>query len=77
MKIISSDGLREYAVTPQTLFNDAICDPECQGYMFRGTCRHIREAQEHVCMWCSDDLETELCTLCAKEAVVVEIPEKS
>lgn len=74
VSVLSSDGTREYLVTTPTLFSDGICDPECPGYSFRGSCRHLSVAMEQVCRWFSKDLEAAVCERCGKEAVTVDVP---
>jgi hypothetical protein len=76
VEVESSEGGRTYTVTtPTMLGNDAVCDEECKGYMFRGKCRHIQEAIDRaVCFWGGSEGETN-CPSCGREAVEIIVPD--
>lgn len=46
-----TDKDRRYIVhvNPWGKVSEFIC--ECAGYVYRGTCRHQKEALEHICFW--------------------------
>lgn len=51
VKVPSSDGFTEYTVlvNPWSTIEENIC--QCEGYQYRGTCRHQQEAMEILCQW--------------------------
>jgi hypothetical protein len=76
IEIASSSGEGVYFVTTPTLYTEGICDPECKGYMYRGTCRHIAAAvDEAVCFYGTNDQDITHCRQCGKELQVVLLPD--
>lgn len=75
VEVPSSSGEGVYFVTTPTLYTDGICDPECKGYMYRGTCRHIDQAlNEAVCFYGTNDLKITTCPHCGEELLDAVIP---
>lgn len=75
VEVLSSKGEGVYFVTTPTLYTEGICDPECPGYMYRGTCRHILAAtEEGVCFYGTKDPQNTKCRQCGRELVSVIIP---
>lgn len=75
VEVSSSSGDGVYFVTTPTLYTEGICDPECKGYMYRGTCRHIKAAvDDAVCFYGTTDESHTHCRQCGKELIVVVIP---
>jgi len=75
VEIKSGTSDRIYEVTTPTLWNPhGICDPECKGYMYRGYCRHIKEAvNEAVCFYGTKDQTEKTCRSCGRELIDVII----
>lgn len=54
----------------KTLFNDSFCD--CEGFEFRGYCRHTEELDEDYCRWFTGDVSEpmpESCPSCGGEVI--------
>jgi hypothetical protein len=75
VEVSSSSGDGAYFVTTPTLYTEGICDPECKGYMYRGTCRHIAKAvDEAVCFYGTTNDQNTKCRQCGKELISVLLP---
>lgn len=76
-KVLSSDGETEYSVIvvePTDHPNDYIC--ECEGFEFRGTCRHQQEVAEMICTWTARDeeqVEADICPRCGRETDFITV----
>jgi hypothetical protein len=76
VEVPSSSGEGVYLVTTPTLYTEGICDPECKGYMYRGTCRHISKAvDEAVCFFGTKDPNIKNCRQCGRKLIAIFIPE--
>jgi predicted RNA-binding Zn-ribbon protein involved in translation (DUF1610 family) len=58
---------------PNDPVEDYIC--ECDGYLYRGTCRHLQEAKELLCRWDGDPIQTKeqasdmICPKCGNKTI--------
>ena len=79
----SSDGAAHYEVNIPPWDRDeqegAVCS--CDGFRYRGTCRHIREAYNEICHWSSLDGEKQtrqqelrrICPACGEPTRIVVV----
>lgn len=76
VEVPSSSGEGVYFVTTPTLYTEGICDADCKGYMYRGTCRHIAAAvDEAVCFYGTKNPKAKVCRQCGRTLIDVVIPD--
>jgi len=62
-----------HSTITRTLFNDSICT--CKGYLFNGTCSHIKGLDETRCTFAvpANQCNVEVCPFCSSDVIEYEL----